>query len=79
VRRHDLDVTSLVFGLIFLGVAATWALVQIELVTLPDLSLLGPAVLIVAGVVGLAATLAKGRRGHGGERDQRPLDGESPS
>lgn len=63
MRRHDLDVTSLVFGLIFLGVAATWALVQTELVTLPDLSLLGPAVLIVAGVVGLAATLAKGRRG----------------
>jgi hypothetical protein len=62
VRRHDLDVTSLVFGLIFLGVAATWALVQTELVTLPDLSLLGPAVLIVAGVVGLAATVAKGRR-----------------
>lgn len=62
MRRHDLDVTSLVFGLIFLGVAATWALVQTELVTLPDLSLLGPAVLIVAGVVGLAATLAKGRR-----------------
>ena len=63
MRRHDLDVTSLVFGLIFLGVATTWALVQTELVTLPDLSLLGPAVLIVAGVVGLAATLAKGRRG----------------
>lgn len=62
MRRHDLDVTSLVFGLIFLGVAATWALVQTELVTLPDLSLLGPAVLIVAGVVGLAATLAKGQR-----------------
>ncbi|MGN6301106.1 MAG: hypothetical protein ACTHN8_08450 [Angustibacter sp.] len=68
MRRHDLDVTSLVFGLIFLGVAATWALVQTELVTLPDLSLLGPAVLIVAGVVGLAATLAKG------QRDQRGRD-----
>ncbi len=65
MRRHDLDVTSLVFGLIFLGVAATWALVQTELVTPPDLSLLGPAVLIVAGVVGLAATLAKGQRQRG--------------
>lgn len=68
MRRHDLDVTSLVFGLIFLGVAATWALVQTELVTLPDLSLLGPAVLVVAGVVGLGATLAKG------QRDQRSRD-----
>jgi hypothetical protein len=71
VRRHDLDVTSLVFGLIFLGVAATWALVQTELVTLPDLSLLGPAVLIVAGVVGLAATLAKNQRG---QRDEGTAD-----
>lgn len=65
MRRHDLDVTSLVFGLVFLGVAATWALVQSRLVAVPDLSLLGPAVLVVAGVVGLAATLAKGRRDRG--------------
>ncbi|HEX3005018.1 MAG TPA: hypothetical protein VHO27_12470 [Angustibacter sp.] len=71
MRRHDLDVTSLVFGLIFLGVAATWALVQTELVTLPDLSLLGPAVLIVAGVVGLAATLAKNQRS---QRDEGAAD-----
>ena len=69
MRRHDLDVTSLVFGLIFVGVAGAWALVQTELISLPDLSVAGPAVLIVAGVIGLVATLAKGRRGRGAVGD----------
>lgn len=62
MRRHDTDVTSLVFGLIFLGVAGTWALVQTELLSLHDLSLVGPAVLIGAGIIGLAATIAKSAR-----------------
>jgi hypothetical protein len=68
VRRHDVDVTSLVFGLIFLGVAGAWALVQNELISLPDLSVAGPAVLIVAGVVGLVATVT------GTARSRRTLD-----
>lgn len=68
MRRHDVDVTSLVFGLIFLGVAGAWALVQNELISLPDLSVAGPAVLIVAGVVGLVATVA------GTARSRRSLD-----
>ena len=62
MRRHDTDVTSLVFGLIFIGVAAAWALVQSDLLSLPDLSVAGPAVLIVAGVVGLVATLSTSAR-----------------
>ncbi len=63
MRRHDTDVTSLVFGLIFIGVAGAWALVQTALISLPDLSVAGPAVLIVAGVVGLVATVATSARG----------------
>jgi hypothetical protein len=62
VRRHDTDVTSLVFGLIFIGVAGAWALVQSDLLSLPDLSVAGPAVLIVAGVVGLVATITGSAR-----------------
>jgi hypothetical protein len=65
VRRHETDVTSLVFGLVFLGVAALWALVQGNLLSLPDASVLGPAVLVVAGLVGIAVTLRRGRRGGG--------------
>jgi hypothetical protein len=68
VRRHETDVTSLVFGLVFVGVAALWALVQADLLSLPDASVVGPAVLVVAGLVGIAVTL---RRGSRGSRDSR--------
>jgi hypothetical protein len=63
VRRHDTDATSLVFGLIFLGVVGIWALNQNAWVDLPDLSVLGPALLVVAGVIGLATTLGASARG----------------
>jgi hypothetical protein len=53
----------LVFGLVFLGVAAIWALVQADLLSLPDASVLGPAVLVVAGLAGIAVTLRRGSRG----------------
>ena len=62
MRRHDTDVMSLVFGLVFLGVAALWALVQGELLSLPDLSVLGPVILVVAGLIGIAVTLSRGNR-----------------
>ena len=68
MRRHETDVTSLVFGLVFLGVAAVWALVQADLMSLPDASVVGPAVLVVAGLVGIAVTLRRGRRGDGPRR-----------
>jgi len=54
---------SLVFGLVFLGVAALWALVQSDLLSLPDASVFGPAVLVVAGLIGIAVTLRRGNRG----------------
>src|SRR4051794_3839317 len=62
VRRHDTDVTSLVFGLIFVGVAGLWLLGQSDVMDLPDLSVLGPALLVVAGFIGLAATLGKSNK-----------------
>ena len=65
MRRHETDVTSLVFGLVFLGVAALWALVQSDLLSLPDASVVGPVVLVVAGLIGIAVTLRRGNRGHG--------------
>ena len=65
MRRHETDVTSLVFGLVFLGVAALWALVQSDLLSLPDASVVGPVVLVVAGLIGIAVTLRRGKRGHG--------------
>lgn len=62
MRRHDTDVTSLVFGLLLLGVAALWALVQGDLLSLPDASVAGPALLVGAGLVGLAVTLSGSAR-----------------
>jgi len=50
-------VTSLVFALIFVGVVGMWALIASDTMDLPDLLVLGPALLVVAGFIGLAATL----------------------
>ncbi len=54
-------VTHLVFGLLFLGLAGVWALAETEVITTDRLPVLAPAVLIIAGVVGLVASLANGR------------------
>ena len=58
---RSLKVAHLVFGLLFLGGAAIWALGESGVISGENLAILGPAVLIVAGVIGLAASLASGR------------------
>jgi hypothetical protein len=63
VRRHDTDVVSLVFGLVFVGVAALWLLVTSNLLGVSALAVVGPGVLVLAGVAGLAATV-RGRSRH---------------
>jgi hypothetical protein len=72
-------VTSLVFGLIFLGVAGLWALVQGDLLSLPNASVLGPAVLVVAGLAGIAVTLRRGSRGNREGHDPRTSSSGSTS
>ncbi len=61
---HSVKVTHLVFGLLFLGVAGVWALVSGGVITAGRLTYLGPGVLILAGVVGLAASMASSRNRH---------------
>ena len=58
---RSVKVPHLVFGLLFLGVAGVWALVASEAIDADRLTVLAPAVLIAAGVIGLAASLASGR------------------
>lgn len=58
---RSVKVAHLVFGLFFLGVAAIWALVSADVITVDRLAVLAPIVLITAGVVGLAASLANAR------------------
>ena len=63
VVKHETDVTSLVFGLLFVGLAGLWALVQYDVLTLPAASVVAPIVLVAAGVAGLLLTLHRGTAG----------------
>jgi hypothetical protein len=58
---RSVKVPHLVFGLLFLGIAGIWALGVSDAISGEQLAVLGPAVLIVAGIAGLAASLASGR------------------
>ena len=58
----SVKVVHLVVGLLLLGAAGTWALVAGDVVTADRLTVLAPALLIAAGVVGLAVSLASTRR-----------------
>jgi hypothetical protein len=70
---RSVKITHLVFGLLFLGVAVVWALVVGDVINENDLAVLAPAVLIAAGVIGLATSLASARnRRH---RETRPYVG----
>jgi hypothetical protein len=73
---RSVKVTHLVFGLLFLGVAVVWALVVGDVINEDDLVVLAPAVLIVAGVIGLAASLAsaRNRRNRSTQMYDRPAD-----
>jgi hypothetical protein len=62
VQRHDGDVTSLVFGLIFAAVAVSWGAGELGWASWPDAATAGPIALIAAGVVGVATSLRQLRR-----------------
>jgi hypothetical protein len=49
VHLHDTDETSLVFGLVFLGIILVWAPVKVGVLTLSLLPVVVPAVLVVVG------------------------------
>lgn len=62
---RTLSIPHLVFGLIFLGIAAVWAIGKATDANLGHTAVGLPAVLIIAGVVGLVAAVA-------GSRQRRP-------
>lgn len=57
---HPLNVSYLVVGLVFLGIAASWALREAGVVDLGDVRWLLPATLVTAGLIGVVAMAAKG-------------------
>lgn len=55
---RSVKVAHLVFALLFLGLVGIWAMARADVLTSQRLAILAPAVLIAAGVIGLAASLA---------------------
>jgi hypothetical protein len=65
---RSVKVPHLVFGLLFLGASAIWAIGESGRISGERLTLLAPVVLIGAGLIGLVASLAAGRNRHRRER-----------
>ncbi|MFW6034304.1 MAG: hypothetical protein ACOC9R_04135 [bacterium] len=66
MNRHDTDVTSLVFGLLFVGISVMWSLVQYDVLAVPGLEIAVPVLLVSVGLAGLLASVSRIRR----DRDQ---------
>ncbi|GLY00917.1 MULTISPECIES: phage holin family protein [Actinoplanes] len=62
MRAHRTDGVSLTFALIFLGVAAWWAVSQVVTVHLPAVGWIVAGGLILFGVIGLLGAIRSGRR-----------------
>lgn len=75
MKTHPLNIGYLVVGLVFLGIAASWALREAELIELGEVRWLLPLTLVIAGAVGLIAYATKGiaNRGSGGTNDEGDL------
>lgn len=85
MAEHETDVTSLVFGLVFLGLAGLWGLVQLDVLAAPSASVAGPVVLVVAGLAGLLLTVRRAGRARrqqrlaGAAQDDAPDDSTEPA
>jgi len=81
VKRHDADATSLVFGLLFLGLVVAWGLGYAGVLHLEEARVLAPLALIGAGIIGLGVSLRRSRRATRAKavddlRDETPVEGE---
>jgi hypothetical protein len=61
MNTRPVAIAHLVFGLIFLGASALWAIGASTDADAPDLALMAPTVLIGAGVIGLIGILVNAR------------------
>jgi hypothetical protein len=75
VRRHEVDVLSLVVGLLFVGAALIWGLAEDPTAALEGWPL--PVLLIVVGLAGLVSSLGARptRRGRGASGKPGPDGG----
>jgi hypothetical protein len=61
MKRHAIDVVALSLGCAFLAIVAVWALAKAVTIDLPSGGWFVAAVLVVIGVVGVAAALRPNR------------------
>lgn len=59
-QRQPVSVPHLVMGLVFLGIAASWALHAAGVVEDVEVRWLMPTILVAAGAAGLLASVARG-------------------
>lgn len=59
MKTHPLNVSYLVVGLAFLGIASSWALHQAGVIGAAEVGVLLPLSLVVAGGIGLIAFMAR--------------------
>lgn len=59
MKRHPFSLESLAFGLFFLAVIGQWAVWRAEILSPDQLAYLAAGSLIVLGVIGILASLAK--------------------
>lgn len=69
MKTHPLNVSYLVVGLAFLGIAGSWALHEVGAIGADEVEWLLPLSLVIAGAVGLVAFFAKGLARGRGEGD----------
>ena len=76
-RTHPANVLHLVFGVLYLGIAAAWALTAADLVD-ANAEWTFPLVLVVAGAAGLVASVAKGLGHSATEPTEHTNQADSP-
>jgi hypothetical protein len=62
VQRHEVDAVSLTFGLLFLGIANAWLMVDAGAADVAGLRWFFPVLLLGAGAAGVVSSLLRGRR-----------------
>lgn len=59
--KPQTNVAALVFGLLFLGVSAMWALMEFDVMGIGGLEVAAPVLLVSIGLAGIVASLNKVR------------------
>jgi hypothetical protein len=74
MNRHDTDVVSLVFGIVFAAVVGWWLLLRWVSLAAPGGGWFIAAALIVFGVAGIVANIRRWRHREAEDRTSDPID-----